>query len=86
VLTSSLLEEPVNAGKDWLRGAFGRDERRYLPLAEAAAAMQLDPDVVVKLVRRGALRARVRQEFLEVEPAVLSGPGVAELLDTGSIT
>jgi hypothetical protein len=63
------------AARAWLAGAFGGDGRRYVPLAEAARIMGVSEARVEEMASAGILHARRVGDRIEVEPAILSGPG-----------
>jgi hypothetical protein len=52
---------------------------RFLPVEEAARAMRVEPEAVLRLAAGGYLHARADPAgaYVEVEPAVITGPGAA---------
>jgi hypothetical protein len=51
---------------------LNRNERGFLPLAEAAELMDVSEDDIVEMVNRGHLSAELRGTTVFVQPAVVS--------------
>jgi hypothetical protein len=67
----------------WLRQP---DERSYLPAHEVEAMLGVSPAHLRRLVALGVLKARgADPDGLEVEPAILGGPGLVAALADGEV-